>query len=35
MKISKETWRTIINVICTILTAIGTALTTGSCISNF
>lgn len=35
MKISKEGWRMIINVICTVLTAIGTALTTSSCITKF
>lgn len=31
----KETVRTIINIICTILTAIGTALTTSSCFTKF
>lgn len=34
MKLSKETIKTIINVICTILTAIGTAITTNSCITH-
>lgn len=28
---SKETWKTIINTICMILSAIGAAISTGSC----
>lgn len=32
---SKENWKTLINIICTILTAIGTAITTSSCVNHF
>lgn len=31
---TKENWKTIINIICTILSAIGATICTSSCISN-
>lgn len=34
MKLDKTTIKTIINVICTILTALGTAITSTSCINH-